>query len=86
LMETEGVELEFSDSGSQRIAEIATELNERVEDIGARRLHTIMEQVLEDLAFRADEEQGNTVTIDSAYVDTRVKQIAKDDDLSRFIL
>jgi ATP-dependent HslUV protease ATP-binding subunit HslU len=86
LMKTEGVDLEFSPDGTARIAEVAAELNGRVEDIGARRLHTIMEQVLEDLAFRADEEQGNTVTIDAAYVDGRVKQIAKDDDLSRFIL
>lgn len=86
LMKTEGVDLEFSEDGAARIAEVAAELNGRVEDIGARRLHTIMEQVLEDLAFRADEEQGNTVTIDAAYVDGRVKQIAKDDDLSRFIL
>ncbi|MDQ3704920.1 MAG: ATP-dependent protease ATPase subunit HslU [Chloroflexota bacterium] len=86
LMKTEGVDLEFSEDGTARIAEVAAELNGRVEDIGARRLHTIMEQVLEDLAFRADEEQGNTVTIDAAYVDGRVKQIAKDDDLSRFIL
>jgi ATP-dependent HslUV protease ATP-binding subunit HslU len=86
LMKTEGVDLEFSEDGAARIAQVASELNGRVEDIGARRLHTIMEQVLEDLAFRADEEQGNTVTIDAAYVDTRVKQIAKDEDLSRFIL
>lgn len=86
LMKTEGVELQFTEDGTRRIAEVATELNERVEDIGARRLHTIMEQVLEELAFRADEEQGNTITIDSHYVDARVKQIAKNDDLSRFIL
>jgi ATP-dependent HslUV protease ATP-binding subunit HslU len=86
LMKTEGVDLAFSEDGTARIAQVASELNGRVEDIGARRLHTIMEQVLEDLAFRADEEQGNTITIDAPYVDSRVKQIAKDDDLSRFIL
>lgn len=57
-----------------------------MEDIGARRLHTIMEQVLEDLAFRADEESGNTITIDAAYIDERVKTLAGDEDLSRFIL
>jgi ATP-dependent HslUV protease ATP-binding subunit HslU len=86
LMKTEGVDLAFSEDGAARIAQVAAELNGRVEDIGARRLHTIMEQVLEDLSFRADEEQGNTITIDASYVDGRVKQIAKDDDLSRFIL
>ena len=86
LLKTEGVELEFTEDGTRRIAEVASELNERVEDIGARRLHTIMEQVLEELAFSADEEQGNTITIDATYVDARVKQIAKNEDLSRFIL
>jgi ATP-dependent HslUV protease ATP-binding subunit HslU len=86
LMQTEGVGLEFTDDGLERVASVAATLNERLEDIGARRLHTIMEQVLEDLSFRADEEQGNTVKVDAAYVDARVKEIAKDDDLSKFIL
>jgi ATP-dependent HslUV protease ATP-binding subunit HslU len=86
LMQTEGVGLEFTDDGLERIAGVAATLNERIEDIGARRLHTIMEQVLEDLSFRADEEEGNTITVDAAYVDARVKEIAKDDDLSKFIL
>lgn len=86
LMQTEGVELQFSEDGTERIAAIATDLNERVEDIGARRLHTIMEQVLEDLAFSADEEKGSTVMVDAAYVDSRIKRIARDEDLSRFIL
>ncbi len=86
LMQTEGVALQFSEDGTARIARLATELNERVEDIGARRLHTIMEQVLEELAFSADEESGTTVTVDAAYVDSRVKKIAGDEDLSRFIL
>lgn len=86
LMLTEGVDLQFSETGTARIAQVATELNERVEDIGARRLHTIMEQVLEELAFRADEESGSTVTVDADYVDSRVKKIVKDEDLSRFIL
>jgi ATP-dependent HslUV protease ATP-binding subunit HslU len=86
LMETEGVELRFSDSGIERIAGVAASLNERIEDIGARRLHTIMEQVLEDLSFRADEEKGNTIEITAEYVDERVKETAKDEDLSKFIL
>jgi len=86
MMETEGVKLEFSQDGVERIASIAGEINERLEDIGARRLHTIMEQVLEDLSFRAEEEKGNTITINSAYVEERVKSVAGDDDLSRYIL
>jgi ATP-dependent HslUV protease ATP-binding subunit HslU len=85
-METEGVTLEFAESGLERIAAVASNLNERVEDIGARRLHTLMEQVLEDLAFTAEEQQGCTVTIDAEYVDSRVKSLAGDADLSRFIL
>jgi ATP-dependent HslUV protease ATP-binding subunit HslU len=86
MLATEGVELEFTPDGLERIAGVANDINERLEDIGARRLHTIMEQVLEDLSFRADEEKGNTVTIDAAYVDERVKPLLKDEDLSRFIL
>jgi ATP-dependent HslUV protease ATP-binding subunit HslU len=86
LMETEGVNLEFAPDGLERIAAVASELNERVEDIGARRLHTLMEQVLEDLAFTAEEQQGSTVVVDADYVDSRVKSIARDEDLSRFIL
>jgi ATP-dependent HslUV protease ATP-binding subunit HslU len=86
MLATEEVDLNFTSDGLRRIAEVANDLNERLEDIGARRLHTIMEQVLEDLSFRADEEKGNTVTIDAAYVDERVKALLKDEDLSRFIL
>jgi ATP-dependent HslUV protease ATP-binding subunit HslU len=86
LLSTEGVTVEFTQDGLARIAAIATDLNNRVEDIGARRLHTLMEQVLEELAFTAEEHKGETVTIDRDYVDTRVKAIVKDDDLSRYIL
>ncbi len=86
LLETEGVSLEFTRDGLARIAAIATDLNNRVEDIGARRLHTLMEQVLEEIAFSAEEHKGETVVIDREYVDSRVKSIVKDDDLSRFIL
>ena len=86
LLETEGVSLEFTSDGLARIAAIATELNGRVEDIGARRLHTLMEQVLEELAFSAEEHKGEKITIDKDYVDGRVKAIVRDDDLSRFIL
>ena len=86
MLDTEGVDLRFTGSGISRIAEVAVELNDRMEDIGARRLHTIMEQVLEDLSFSADQESGSTVTIDAAYVDSRVKATVNDEDLSRFIL
>ena len=86
LLETEGVSLEFTKDGLARIATIASDLNNRVEDIGARRLHTLMEQVLEELAFTAEERNGEKITIDKDYVDNRVKAIVKDDDLSRFIL
>ncbi len=86
LLETEDVKLEFTPDGLARIAEVAADLNERVEDIGARRLHTLMEQVLEDIAFDAEDYVGKTITIDSAYVDNRVKTIIKDEDLSRYIL
>jgi ATP-dependent HslUV protease ATP-binding subunit HslU len=86
LMQTEGVDLQFTEDGVARVAALAAELNDRVEDIGARRLHTIMEQVLEDLSFRADEESGKTITVDAAYIDERVKSLVKDEDLSRFIL
>jgi ATP-dependent HslUV protease ATP-binding subunit HslU len=86
LLETEDVKLEFTDDGLERIAEVASDLNERVEDIGARRLHTLMEQVLEEVAFNAEDYVGTTVRIDREFVDNRVKAIAKDEDLSRFIL
>jgi len=86
LMETEGVTLEFTPDGLERIASVATELNERMEDIGARRLHTLMEQVLEDLAFTAEEQEGCTVVVNAEYVDSRVKSMARDEDISRFIL
>jgi ATP-dependent HslUV protease ATP-binding subunit HslU len=86
MLATEEVELEFAEEGLQRIAQLAAQLNERLEDIGARRLHTIMEQVLEEVSFNADEHNGKTVVIDAPYVDERMKPVMKDDDLSRFIL
>ncbi len=86
LMATEGVDLEFLDSGIQRIAEIAWEVNENTENIGARRLHTVMERLLEDVSFKATELQGQTLTIDAAYVDEQLTELAQDEDLTRFIL
>jgi ATP-dependent HslUV protease ATP-binding subunit HslU len=70
----------------RRLAQIAHEVNERTENIGARRLHTVMERLLEDLSFAAADRSGSTVTVDAAYVDGRLKDLAGDQDLSRYIL
>jgi ATP-dependent HslUV protease ATP-binding subunit HslU len=86
LMETEGVTLEFTDDGVGAVADIATQVNASVENIGARRLQTIMERVLDEVSFSASEHSGETVRVDRAYVMSRVEELAKDQDLSRFIL
>ena len=80
------VTLDFTPDGLERIAEVAAIMNDRSEDIGARRLHTIMEQVLEEISFDADTRTGETVQIDRAFVDTRLDGLVEDEDLSRFIL
>jgi ATP-dependent HslUV protease ATP-binding subunit HslU len=86
LMATEGIELSFEDGAIREIARIAAVVNDRTENIGARRLHTILEKLLEDLSFEAPERQGKSVVIDAAYVRDRLSDIAKDEDLSRYIL
>lgn len=86
LLETEGVQLAFTDDGIQRMAEIAFEVNERTENIGARRLYTIIEKLLEELAFEADKQSGTTVTIDAAYVNGKLQALAKSEDLARYVL
>ena len=86
LLATEQVTLDWTPDGLARMAEVAMLLNERNEDIGARRLHTIMEQVLEEIAFEADSHGGETILIDEAYVDARLDDLLEDEDLSRFIL
>ena len=86
LLATEGVRLQFVPDGVQRLAQIAFEVNERTENIGARRLHTVMERLLEDLSFSAADRGGQQVTVDAAYVDERLKDLAGDQDLSRYIL
>jgi ATP-dependent HslUV protease ATP-binding subunit HslU len=86
LMRTEGVTLDFTSDAIQRLAELATLVNERTENIGARRLHTVMERLLDDVSFRAPEMGGHTVEIDAAYVDRMLADIAQSDDLSRYIL
>jgi len=86
LMRTEGVSVEFSADGVQRIAEIAHQVNESTENIGARRLHTVMERLLESVSFDASEQSGTGVVLDAKYVDEHLGDLAKDEDLSRYIL
>nr|WP_248679335.1 ATP-dependent protease ATPase subunit HslU [Sinimarinibacterium sp. CAU 1509] len=86
LLATEQVEIVFADDGIRRIAEVAWQVNERTENIGARRLHTVMERLMEDVAFDAPERPNQSVRIDAAYVDERLGKLAGDDDLSRYIL
>lgn len=86
LLATEGVTIKFADDGIARIAAIAADVNERVENIGARRLQTIMEKLLEEISFGAEAMQGVAVTIDRAYVDSQLSAIAGDTDLSKYIL
>ena len=86
LMETEGVALTFTDDAIDRLAGIAVDLNASVENIGARRLQTVMERVLDDISFNAPDKSGSEVTIDADYVDKNVGDLARNTDLSRFIL
>ncbi|MEK6602679.1 MAG: ATP-dependent protease ATPase subunit HslU, partial [Candidatus Binatota bacterium] len=86
LLETEGVRLSFREDAISEISRIAAEVNERTENIGARRLHTIMEKMLDEISFHAPEMRGQEVTIDAKYVRDRLNPILKDEDLSRYIL
>ncbi|MFZ5556631.1 MAG: ATP-dependent protease ATPase subunit HslU [Pseudomonadota bacterium] len=86
LLETEGVQLDFCADGIRRLAEIAFQVNERTENIGARRLHTVMEKLLEEISFDAGRRSGLAVVVDAAYVDSRLKDLAQSEDLSRYIL
>jgi ATP-dependent HslUV protease ATP-binding subunit HslU len=86
LLGTENVTLDFSDDGIDALADIAAEINGTVENIGARRLHTVIEKVLEEISFTAADRAGESITIDAAYVRDRVGGLAKNADLSRFIL
>ena len=86
LMKTEQVELSFSGDGIARIAEIAWQVNESTENIGARRLHTVMERLLETLSFDAPDEGEKTIRIDAGYVDDHLEDLIKDEDLTRYIL
>jgi ATP-dependent HslUV protease ATP-binding subunit HslU len=86
LLGTEGVSLEFPDDGIRRLAEIAWQVNEKTENIGARRLYTVMEKLLEDLSFDAHNRENETIKIDAAYVDERLKDLAGSEDLARYVL
>jgi ATP-dependent HslUV protease ATP-binding subunit HslU len=86
LMGTEQVDVKFAEGGVRRIAEIAFSVNEKTENIGARRLHTVMERLLETVSFDAAENGGSSIEIDAAYVDEHLGTLAKDEDLSRYIL
>jgi ATP-dependent HslUV protease ATP-binding subunit HslU len=86
LMETEGVTLAFSEDGVERIAEIAFQVNERTENIGARRLHTVMERLLDVVSYEAPDRSGDSFTVDAAYVDESLQELVRDEDLSRYIL
>ncbi len=86
LLKTENVDLEFSEDGIDTIATIATEVNSTVENIGARRLHTIIERVLDEISFTATDRSGEKITIDSEYIKKNIGELVKDTDLSKFIL
>jgi ATP-dependent HslUV protease ATP-binding subunit HslU len=86
LLATEGVTVTFTPEGITRLAQIAYEVNERTENIGARRLSTVMEHLLDDVSFDAVKLSGQTVTVDAAYVDARLGELSHNEDLSRYIL
>ncbi|HEV2569234.1 ATP-dependent protease ATPase subunit HslU [Sphingomonas sp.] len=86
LLGTEGVTIDFTDDGIAAVARIAAEVNSQVENIGARRLQTVMEKLLEQVSFDAEDRQGETLTIDRAYVEAQLSEIARDTDLSKYVL
>ncbi|MES2288347.1 MAG: ATP-dependent protease ATPase subunit HslU [Pseudomonadota bacterium] len=86
LLGTEGVEVSFTDDGIAALAKIAAEVNASIENIGARRLSTVMEKLLEDISFDAEDRQGTTLTVDAAYVDSQLASVARNTDLSKYVL
>ncbi|HJV87238.1 MAG TPA: ATP-dependent protease ATPase subunit HslU [Noviherbaspirillum sp.] len=86
LLDTEGVKIEFTQDGIQRMAEIAYSVNEKTENIGARRLYTVMEKLLEEVSYSASESSGKTIAIDTAYVDDKLGALSDNEDLSRYVL
>ena len=86
LLKTENVNLEFTNNGIEMLAKISAEVNSSVENIGARRLHTIIEKVLDDISFNATDRSGETIIVDEKYVQANLGNLVKDTDLSKFIL
>jgi ATP-dependent HslUV protease ATP-binding subunit HslU len=86
LLQTEGVSMKFTVDAVDRLAEIAFQVNERQENIGARRLHTVLERLLDTLSYEAPDRDGETISIDQAYVDAHLGELVQDPDLSRYIL
>ncbi|GAC05037.1 HslU--HslV peptidase ATPase subunit [Paraglaciecola chathamensis] len=86
LLKTEGVDVEFTQDGIERIAQAAWQVNERTENIGARRLHTVMERLMEEISFDASEKNGEQLTVDAKYVNDHLEMLVENEDLSRFIL
>jgi ATP-dependent HslUV protease ATP-binding subunit HslU len=86
LLATEGVRLQFEPGGVRRLAEVACDVNQRTENIGARRLHTVMERLLESISYEASDRGGTTLVVDAAYVDRNLAELARDQDLARYIL
>ena len=86
LLATEGVELTFRPEGIRRLAEIAHAVNDKTENIGARRLYTVMEKLLEEISFDAGKSGKESLTIDAAYVDAKLKDLAASEDLARYVL
>ncbi|MFP6603464.1 MAG: HslU--HslV peptidase ATPase subunit, partial [Pirellulaceae bacterium] len=86
LLKTEGIDLKFKDDAIEELAHYAYQINQSTQNIGARRLYTILERVLEELSFEAPDMKMGNVEINSAYIEERLKKIADDEDLSRFIL
>ena len=86
LIATEGVEISFTDDGIAAIARIAAEVNDQLENIGARRLSTVMEKLLEEVSFEAEDRKGTQLVVDGAYVDTQLAAIARNTDLSKYVL
>ena len=85
-MGTENVKVKFTEDGIDAIATLAVEINSTIENIGARRLHTILERVLEDISFTATDKSGESLVVDAAYVKKNVSELSKDTDLSKYIL
>jgi ATP-dependent HslUV protease ATP-binding subunit HslU len=85
-MATEGVDLSFTEDGVRRIAEIAWQVNESTENIGARRLHTVLERLLDVISYEAPDRSGESFEIDASYVDEHLEELAGNEDLSRYIL